>query len=147
MNHFTPPNEHYKTVVTQIVGSMPAAKSLGFTFHSLEPGRCVLELKVRPELTEHQGWFQGGAIGSLIDFSGGSACGTMLKPGHLLMTLDYSVKLLRPANSEVLFAEGIVLSSSQLLSTAEVSVWKGEIGHDLCAKGLVSTRNIEPVER
>ncbi len=143
MNYFTPPNEHYKAVVTKVVGTMPAAKALGFSFHSLEPGRAVLELDVRPELCEHQGWFQGGVIGSLIDFAGASACGTMLKPGHLLMTLDYTVKLLKPSNSQKLFAEGNVVSASGLISTAEVSVWKDEPGKDLCAKGLVSTRNFK----
>ena len=126
---------------------MPAAKALGFSFETVEPGRVVLKLGVRPELCEHQGWFQGGVIGSLIDFAGGSACGTMLKPGFLLMTLDYTVKLLQPSNCKFLFAEANILSASSLISTADVQVWKEQIGGEVCAKGLVTTRNFKIPQR
>lgn len=147
MDTFEAPNADFENAVKQVLGSMPAAKFLGFEFDTVEPGRVVLRLELRTELCEHQGNFQGGVIGALIDFAGGAACGTMLKPGFLLMTLDYSVKLLRPADCNYLYAESKVLSNSSLISTAEVMVWKEKPGEALCATGLVTTRNFAIPQR
>ena len=89
--------------------SMPAARLLGFDFLDVAPGHVVLDLPFRPELGEHQGLFQGGILGALVDFAGASANATLLGPSEALMTLDYTVKLLRPARAAGLRAIGRVI--------------------------------------
>lgn len=135
------PNPAFREVVKKVVGTMPAAKFLGFDFDSIEPGFVRLKLEARSELMEHLGAFQGGIIGALIDFCGASSCGTLLKENHLLMSLDYSTKLLAPAKAKVLIAEGNVLNAGTSISTAIVSVYNESPEGQLCASGLVTTRN------
>jgi acyl-coenzyme A thioesterase PaaI-like protein len=58
------------------------------------------------ELTQHNGYLQGGIIGTLADFAAGSAAGTLLPPGWVNMTTDFTVKLIAPADGEQVLARG-----------------------------------------
>ena len=137
-----PPNPDYASAVPQMVLSMPAAALLGFSFREIGPGRVDLLLPFRRELGEHQGLFQGGVIGMLLDFAGGSASGTMLRAGHMLMTLDYTVKLLAPARGAALSARGRVIDASHAIGVSAVDVFAESPERAvLVATGLVSTRS------
>lgn len=121
---------------------MPAAKLLGFHYNYLKPGYCEIEQPIRKELTQHNGFFQGGIIGALADFAGGSAAGTMLPPGWITMTTDFTVKLVAPADGEKLTARGRVISASHNTTVAGADVYavKGT-SETLCATALVTMRN------
>ena len=49
---------------------MPAARYLGFRVGRLTPGEAELIQPYRKELTQGDGYFQGGVLGSLADFAG-----------------------------------------------------------------------------
>ena len=139
---FEPPNPDYATIVPKMVLSMPAAALLGFSFREIGPGRVDLLLPFRRELGEHQGFFQGGVIGMLLDFAGGAASGTMLREGHMLMTLDYTVKLLAPARGGALSARGRVIDASHSIGVSAVDVFAESPERSaLVATGLVSIRS------
>ncbi|MCY1374276.1 hypothetical protein D9M69_616070 [compost metagenome] len=122
---------------------MPAAGLLGFSFNSLEPGYVEIEQPSRKELTQHNGYFQGGILGALIDFAGGSAAGTLLPHGWINMTMDYTVKLLAPAEGEKLIARGRVINASQSTTLSAADVFVAKNGREtLCATGLVTMRNM-----
>jgi len=141
MPEFEAPNPNFEKNVTQVVGSMPAARYIGFEFAKVEPGLVQLNLSSRAELLEHQGSFQGGIIGALIDFAGAAANGTLLPQNHMLVTLDYSVKLHIPAKAKTLIAIGHVLSAGRSISTATVSIWNDSEEDMLSASGLVTTKS------
>ena len=71
-------NPDFEQALTGLVLSMPAAKHLGFEFGRIVPGEVEIIQPYREELTQHDGFFQGGVLGSLADFAGGSAAGTLL---------------------------------------------------------------------
>lgn len=102
-------NPEFAQIVEAVVLGMPAARHLGFSFRRVERGEVEIVQPYRTELTEHNGNFQGGVIGSLADFAGGSAAGTLLPAGWVNMTVDYTVKLLSPARGEYLVARGRVV--------------------------------------
>lgn len=91
------PNPDFAKLLRDVVLTMPAARHLGFHFGRIEPGEVEIVQPCREELTQHDGFVQGGVLGSLIDFAGGCAAGTLLPVGWTNMTLDYTVKLVAPA--------------------------------------------------
>jgi uncharacterized protein (TIGR00369 family) len=136
-------NPDFKQAVTGVVMTMPAAKHLGFDFVRVEPGEVELVQPYRPELTEHSGFFQGGVLGSLADFAGGSAAGTLLPPGWVNMTIDYTVKILAPAKGDKLIVCGVVLKAGSTITVASAEVFASEGSEKrLCATALVTMRNI-----
>ncbi|MGH3294101.1 MAG: hypothetical protein ACRDP7_20065 [Trebonia sp.] len=63
-----------------------AARYLGFRVGRLAPGEADLIQPYRKELTQGDGYFQGAVLGSLADFAGGAAAGTLLPDGWINMT-------------------------------------------------------------
>ncbi|WP_199434220.1 PaaI family thioesterase [Qaidamihabitans albus] len=135
----------FAQTVKGAVLSMPAAKHLGFEFAWLEPGAVEIVQPHRDELTQHDGFIQGGVLGSLADFAGGSAAGTLLPPGWVNMTIDYTVKLLAPAKGEWIVARGRVIKPGSLVTVAAADVLAvNGTGETLCATALVTMRNVQP---
>lgn len=143
MEEFTASNPDYDKHVAAAVLSMPAAKLLGFHYNYLKPGYCEIEQPVRKELTQHSGFFQGGIVGALADFAGGSAAGTLLPPGWINLTADFTVKLIAPADGEKLIARGRVINAAHntTVAAADLFTVKGA-KETLCATALVTMRNI-----
>ncbi|OLT20849.1 aromatic catabolism protein [Actinomadura sp. CNU-125] len=138
------PNPDFEKLVKEAVLSMPAAQHLGFGFDRIAPGEVDLVQPHRRELTQHNGYFQGGVLGSLADFAAGSAAGTLLPAGWINMTIDYTVKILAPAKGDRLLARGRVVHPGRVLSIAGAEVYA--LGGDRethCATALVTMRNVE----
>ncbi|MGV9666723.1 PaaI family thioesterase [Nocardia niigatensis] len=137
-------NPDFAAAVTAAVLTMPAARHLGFEFGRVEPGEVEIVQPFRPELTQHNGYFQGGVLGSLADFAAGSAAGTLLQPGWVNMTIDYTVKILAPAKGKQVIARGRVLKPGALVTNAAADVFSVEDGVEtLCATALVTMRNVK----
>lgn len=140
----TAPNPDFAKHVTAAVLSMPAAQHLGFTFGALSPGHAEIVQPQRPELAQHDGYVQGGVLGMLADFAAGSAAGTLLPPGWVNMTVDYTVKLLAPAKGDVV-ARGRVVRAGRASTVAAADLYAVDGGEEtLCATALVTMRNIDP---
>ncbi|MTD58232.1 PaaI family thioesterase [Amycolatopsis pithecellobii] len=135
------PNPDFAQVVTGVVLSMPAAKHLGFSFGRIVPGEAEIIQPYREELTQHDGYFQAGVLGSLADFAAGSAAGTVLPPGWVNMTVDYTVKLLAPAKGERIIARGRIIRAGRTTTVAAADVHDAE--ENLCATALVTMRNLK----
>ena len=134
----------FEELVKAAVLSMPAAKHLGFDFGRVAPGEVEIVQPYREELTEHNGFFQAGVVGALADFAGGSAGITLLAPGWVNMTVDYTVKLLAPAKGEKIVARGRVIKPSQVMTVATADVYAvNGSAEKLCATAFVTMRNIK----
>ncbi|WP_208415629.1 PaaI family thioesterase [Saccharomonospora amisosensis] len=143
----TPANPDYEDAVRGAVLSMPAAQHLGFDFARIAPGEVEIVQPYRPELTQHNGYLQGGVLGALADFAGGSAAGTLLAPGWVNMTIDYTVKLLAPARGERVLARGRVVKPGALVTVAAADLYAVDGGEQsLCATALVTMRNVKLAE-
>jgi uncharacterized protein (TIGR00369 family) len=138
------PNPDFAQAVISAVLSMPAAKHLGFSFGRIAPGEAEIIQPHREELTQHDGFFQGGVLGSLADFAAGSAAGTLLPAGWVNMTVDYTVKLVAPAKGEKVVARGRIVRAGHMTSVAAADLYACDgTGETLCATALVTMRNIK----
>jgi uncharacterized protein (TIGR00369 family) len=147
MTTFTAAMPDFEKLVTDTVLSMPAAKHLGFDFGLVEPGRVEIVQPYRAELTEHNGFLQAGVVGALADFAGASAGMTLLAPGWVSMTVDYTIKLVAPAKGEKIVARGRVIKPGQVMTVAAADVYAVNGSEEkLCATAFVTTRNIKSSE-
>lgn len=129
--------------VADWVLAMPVAAALGFSFVALGEGQSETRLPWRPQHSHSPGAFQASPIGSLADFTGASAGLTVLPPGSLAATVDYTIKLLTEARGEELIGRGRVLRAGATLTVAavEINVLSDQREY-LCASAFVTIRNI-----
>ncbi len=145
MQASTPANPDFARFVTRTVLSMPAAQHLGFAFGAVTPGHAEIVQPYRLELTQHDGYLQGGVLGALADFAAGSAAGTLLPVGWANSTVDYTIKLLAPARGEVV-ARGRVVRAGTATTVAAADIYTAAgDGEILCATALVTMRNFQIV--
>ncbi|MGY1848714.1 MULTISPECIES: PaaI family thioesterase [unclassified Blastococcus] len=97
-------------IAERVLADQPFSRLLGARLTGFGDGAAVLELSVRPELTQQNGHVHGGVLAYAADnavtFAGGSVLGPAVLTGSL--TLDY----LAPARGRTLRARASVVHTT-----------------------------------
>jgi len=103
----------------------------------VRPGSCEIHLAWRPEVTQQHGFFHGGVVGTLCDNAGGYAALSVAPPGCSVLTVEYKINFVSPAEGERLVVRARVVRPGRTLvvSSVEASVVKGG-KEKLCATAL-----------
>ena len=80
-------------------------------------------LPARPEVTQQHGYFHAGATSAIADSAGGYAAFTLFPENTSVLTVEYKVNLLAPADGEHLEAVGMVLRSGRTLTVCQLEVF------------------------
>jgi uncharacterized protein (TIGR00369 family) len=78
-------------------------------------GTCVIEVPFRDELTQQERYFHGAVTGAIADTAGGYAALTLAPPDQEVLTVEYKVNFLAPAQGEKLVARGEVITAGRRL--------------------------------
>jgi uncharacterized protein (TIGR00369 family) len=101
---------------------------------SLEPGRAVLELPLRPEFLQQHGFVHGGVVRYLVNNALTSVGGSVL--GEKVVTVEFKVNYIRPARGQRLIATATVEGSTKRLAVCHCEVVAIENGNETrCAVG------------
>ena len=101
------------------------------------PGRVEIELPFRDDLTQQHGFFHAGIIGTVADSAGGFAGYTLMPASASVLSVEYKINLLSPADGERLVASGQVVRPGRTLTVCdlEVVVLQGGARRP-CARGI-----------
>ena len=100
---------------------------LGAEMREVEAGRVLIALPFKPELTQQHGFFHGGATATIADSAGGYAGFTLFGPGESVLTVEFKLNLIAPADGDCLYAEGRVKKPGRTLTVCELEVWAERI--------------------
>jgi uncharacterized protein (TIGR00369 family) len=89
---------------------------------SLAPGRCVVGLRMRPELTQQRGFLHGGVTAALADTAAGFAAYSLMPAGSSPLTVEFKINLIAPAAGERFIASANVVRSGRTLTIVETDV-------------------------
>jgi uncharacterized protein (TIGR00369 family) len=96
---------------------------LGAELTDIAPGRVVIRLRFREELTQQNGFFHAGATSAIADSAGGYAGLTLFPAGSSVLTVEFKINLLAPAQGDQLEAIGSVVRSGQTLTVCQFEVF------------------------
>jgi uncharacterized protein (TIGR00369 family) len=119
---FTPLNPQFEARVRDSFARQAAMTLIGARLTVVAPGRCEIELPVRPELAQQHGYVHGGVVGMIADSAGGYAAFTLMPADASVLTIEYKINMLAPAEGESLLAVGQVLRPGRSISVAQVEV-------------------------
>ena len=117
-----PRNPDFAAAVRDSFARQPFMAHIGAELITVEPGICEIALAHRPELTQQHGFVHGGAIGAIIDSAMGYAGVSLAPPGSSVLTVEYRLNLLAPADGERLAAQGTVVKSRRTLTVSRGEV-------------------------
>lgn len=139
MSEFTARNPDYKTAVHDYFRRIGFTAHIGAKIAELAPGRCVLRMEFRPELGQQHGYFHGGIVATLADTACGHAGLTLMEADQGLITVEYKINFLAPAEDKVLEARGQVIRPGRRLFICRSDVVGIDNGREtLCATTLSS---------
>ncbi len=137
MPEFTPRSPDFINRARQTMAKQPFAHTLGLELVRIEPGFIEFHLPFTADLGQQHGYYHGGVIGALADNCGGFATGTLLADEDSLVTVEYKVNFLSPADGEMLIGRGQVLRAGSKLTTCRSDIYSLKDGKEkLCATAL-----------
>ena len=117
---------------------------LGARLTHIGPGRVHIVLPARPEVTQQHGYFHAGATSAIADSAGGYAAFTLFPENTSVLTVEYKMNLLAPAEGDYLEAVGTVLKPGRTLTICRLDVHAVQATHrTLVAAGQQTLIRIE----
>ncbi len=118
---------HYERRVRESFARQGLMKHLGAELASLQPGGAEIRVPFRSELTQQHDYFHAGVTGAVADSACGYAAYTLMPADSSVLTVEYKMNLLAPADGDELIARARVVRSGKTLKicTADVFVRKG----------------------
>jgi uncharacterized protein (TIGR00369 family) len=95
---------------------------LGASLTEAGGGRCIIDVPHRPELTQQHGYFHAGVTSAIADTAGGFAALTLMPEGSSVLTAEFKINLIAPADGERLRASAEVIRSGRTLSPVSIVV-------------------------
>ena len=134
MTGFEPRNPDYAAAVRSSFERQPFMALMGASLISVSPGACEIGLDHRHELTQQHGFIHGGAIGAIIDTAMGYAGYSLAEAGSSVLTVEYKINLVAPADGGRLIARGAVARAGRTLIVSRGEVFAIRDGVEtLCA--------------
>lgn len=111
-------------------------QTLGATLTRVASGECEIALPFRPELSQQHGFFHAGVVSTIADSAAGYAAYSLFSAGSSVLTVEFKINLLAPADGEKLRATGRVIKHGRTLTICEMQAYitKGK-EEKLCAHG------------
>jgi uncharacterized protein (TIGR00369 family) len=95
---------------------------IGARMVDLRPGYCALALVPRPEVSQQHGYVHAGILATLVDTAGGYAGYSLFPDDSSVLTVEFKLNLLAPAQGDEIVAEGFVVKSGRTLT-----ITRGEV--------------------
>ena len=114
-NAFEPRNPDWEAAVRDSFARQKVMRLIGAEMGVLAPGHCEIRLPFRDDLTQQNSFFHAGITGTIVDSAGGYAGLTLMPAGADVLTVEFKLNLLAPADGDLLVAEGQVLKSGRNL--------------------------------
>ncbi|MBL8747741.1 MAG: PaaI family thioesterase [Planctomycetes bacterium] len=122
MSNWAPRDPNFEQRVRDSYARQAAMAFLGATMARVVPGGVVLELPFRREITQQHGFVHAGVGTSVMDSACGYAALTLMDRGTGVLSVEFKVNLLAPAQGQLFRAIGKVVRSGRTLvvTTAEL---------------------------
>lgn len=89
---------------------------------SVREGEVIVTCEFSEALTQQTGFFHGGVITSVLDSACGYAAWTLIPEGKEILTVEFKVNFMKPANTTKLIAVGKVIQAGKTLVFCEGEV-------------------------
>ncbi len=106
----------------RMFNAAPFAASLGIRLVTIGPGFCETELDVERRHVQQDGFVHAGVQATMADHTAGGAAATLIEPGHIVLTAEFKINLLRAAKGERLRCRSKVLKPGSRLIVVESEI-------------------------
>ena len=132
-----PVDDDYERRTRASFARQPAMATIGIAIAEVAPGRVVLSMPYRADLTQQHGFQHAGIVATGLDTACGYAAFTLMPADAGVLTIEFKVNLLAPARGPQLTFEGTVTKPGRTISVVDGRAW--ESAADGAERKLVAT--------
>ncbi|MER2552287.1 MAG: PaaI family thioesterase [Thauera sp.] len=134
MPQFQPRDPGYAERVRESFGLQQAMGLIGAELAVVEPGYTEIHLPFKADISQQHGFIHGGVVGMIADSAAGYAANTLTPADTSVLTVEYKLNLVAPADGERLVARGEVVKPGRTLIITKAEVFAIRDGKwTLCA--------------
>jgi len=113
--------------------------TIGASITRVEQGEVTIELPFRSDLTQQHGFLHAGVVTMIVDTACGYAALTRMPASAAVLTAEYKVNFLSPAEGEKLIARGRVLKPGRTLTVCFGEVHAKKDGKEKLVATMLAT--------
>lgn len=141
---FTPKDPAFEARVRASFGRQGIMTLIGARMTRVAPGLVEIELPYRADLCQQHGFFHAGITSTIADSAGGYAAYSLMPADASVLTTEFKINLLAPADGDLLRALGRVVKPGRTLTVCDVDVFAVKDGVARpCAKLLETLMCLE----
>ena len=116
---WVPKDSLYRQRVEDSFSLQGVMQTLGARLEKLEPGAVDIGLAWDRSLTQQHGFLHAGVVSTALDSACGYAAFSLMPEDAAVLTIEFKINLLAPANGERFRMEGRVLKPGRTITVCE----------------------------
>ena len=113
------------TKVAKSFESQAFMKTIGAKLDSVDEGRVVISVDLKPSMMQQHGFGHAGVTFSIGDSAAGYAALTKMGKNQEVLTSEMKIHLMSPADGKILKAVGSVLKTGRRLLVVQSNIYSG----------------------
>lgn len=131
---FQPRDPDYAERIRASFARQRVMELIGAELAVIRPGYTEIHLPYKTEISQQHGFIHGGVVGIIADSAAGYAANTLTSAATSVLTVEYKINLVAPADGELLIACGEVVKPGRTLIITKAEVYAVRAGKStLCA--------------
>jgi uncharacterized protein (TIGR00369 family) len=122
-HHMNPLNPSFAEEVEHSFARQPIMNLIGARLSLVEPGVVEITLPYRADLAQQHGYLHAGVVATIADSACGYAAYSLMPAGSEVLSVEFKVNLLRPAQGETFVAHGEVIKAGRTLTVVRADVF------------------------
>ena len=141
MTEFKPQDPDFEKRIRESFSRQQIMHLIGASIERVEPGVVEIELPIRDDLTQQDGYVHAGIVTTILDSSCGYAAYTLMPSDASVLSVEFKVNLLAPAKGAILRAHGEVKRTGRTLTVCTADAFADG---KLCATMLATLICLRP---
>jgi uncharacterized protein (TIGR00369 family) len=118
-----PQNPNFSEDVAGNFAKQAIMKTIGAQLSLVEPGVVEITLPYREDLTQQNGYLHAGIVSTIADSACGYAAFTLMPAGSSVLSVEFKLNLLRPAEGKTFLARAEVIKAGRTLTVVRADVF------------------------
>jgi uncharacterized protein (TIGR00369 family) len=118
-----PLNPSFAADIGGSFGQQPMMNLIGARLSLVEPGVVEITLPYRADLAQQHGYLHAGVVTTIADSACGYAAYSLMPAGSEVLSVEFKVNLLRPAQGETFVARAEVIKAGRTLTVVRADVF------------------------
>lgn len=131
---FTPKDPDFKKRVHESFQRQEFMNLISAKLEKIELGFCEISVPFNKNISQQHGFFHAGIVGTIADNAAGYASYSLMDKTSSILTVEFKLNLLSPADGDLLIGQATVLKYGRTLTICRSDVFIEKNGvQKLCA--------------